>query len=49
MKKIFGFYDKFQEKIKRVFGDTDEKLNAERRLKSLIQIISAAHYASEFQ
>ena len=48
-KEIFGFYDKFQEKIKRVFGDVEEKRNAERRLESLVQSTSAAHYASEFQ
>ena len=35
-KEIFGFYDKFQEKIKKIFNNTDEKLNAERKLKSLI-------------
>ena len=48
-KEIFGFYDKFQEKIKRVFGNVKEKRNAERRLESLVQNISAVYYASEFQ
>ena len=48
-KEIFGFYDKFQEKIKRVFGDIKEKRNAEKGLKNLIQNISAVYYASEFQ
>ena len=48
-KKIFGFYNKFQKKIKRVFGNTDEKFNAERKLKNLVQSTSAVHYASEFQ
>ena len=27
-KKIFDFYKKFQKKIKRIFGNADEKLNA---------------------
>ena len=48
-KEIFGFYDKFQEKIKRVFEDMKEKRNAEKRLENLIQNISAVYYASEFQ
>ena len=49
IKEIFGNYIKFQKKIKRVFGNTDKKFNAERRLENLIQIISIIYYASEFQ
>ena len=48
IKEIFEFYDKFQEKIKKIFNNADEKLNAERRLKNLIQITSAVYYAFEF-
>ena len=48
-KEIFGFYDKFQKKIKRVFGNIKEKRNAEKRLENLIQNTSTAYYISEFQ
>jgi hypothetical protein len=47
--EMFHSYATFQEKIKRVFGNADEKRDAERRIEGLSQSTSAAHYASEFQ
>ncbi|RYP54676.1 hypothetical protein DL768_000612 [Monosporascus sp. mg162] len=44
--EVFQRYTKFEEEIRKVFGDTDEKLHAQERLARLRQFRSAAAYAT---
>jgi hypothetical protein len=46
--EVFKKYTKFEEEIRKVFGDTDEKLHAQERLARLRQNNSAANYATTF-
>jgi hypothetical protein len=46
--EVFKKYTKFEEEIRKVFGDTDEKLHAQERLARLRQTKSAANYATTF-
>ena len=41
-------YSNFKNKLRKVFGDFDEKHSAERRMQSLWQTGFAADYASKF-
>ena len=47
--EVFAAYSKFEEEIKKVFGETDEKLHAQERLANLTQRKSASAYATQFR
>jgi hypothetical protein len=47
--EVFKKYTKFEEEIRKVFGDTDEKLHTQERLARLRQTKSAANYATKFR
>ena len=46
---MFQRYTKFEEEIRKVFEDTNEKLYAQERLVQLYQTKSAIAYAIQFQ
>ena len=48
-RKIFSSYNHFISRLNIVFGNIDEKREAERRINKLKQKESASKYASEFQ
>ena len=47
--QVFQRYAKFEKEIRKVFGDTDEKLHAQERLAQLRQTKSTAAYATQFR
>jgi hypothetical protein len=46
---MFNDYDEFEERLKKVFGDTDEERKAERELARLRQTNSVSTYAATFR